>query len=247
MHAYKGWWRNVIARRLVIRHKGFALNVGLKRLIRDLLFHSPLRRRVFPLYGYNFTPAQLCFLCRCIEDTRDIEGAIAEIGCSSGATTIFLNKYIESANIAATYYAMDTFAGFVAGDVDFEIRNRGKTRELFSDFAVNKKTWFDGTMRLNQIAQVVSIEADVNTYDLTRLGPLRFALLDVDLYRPMKKALNELYQVLRPGGIMVVDDCDSSNIKWNGSDEAYKEFMEERHRPCEVVHRKLGIVRKEVR
>lgn len=223
----------------------FDVNISVKMLIKEVLFHSPFRGKFFPLYEYNFTPAQLCFLCQCIDDTRHIKGAIAEIGCSSGATTIFLKKYMESVNIDKPYYAIDTFSGFVAEDMDFEVTARGKSKNFFVGFEVNKRKWFDGTMRQNSVSDVTSIEADVNKYDLTGLGPLSFVLLDVDLYQPMKKCLYDLYQVLAPGGMIVVDDCDSSNIKWDGSEQAYKEFMKEREQACQIVLRKLGIVKKE--
>jgi len=47
-------------------------------------------------------------------------------------------------------------------------------------------------MLQNAITRVKSIEADVNQYDLRTLGPLSFCLLDVDLYRPIRKSLKEL-------------------------------------------------------
>ena len=45
---------------------------------------------------------------------------------------------------------------------------------------------------------------------------------------------------------MIVDDCDSKSISWDGSDQAYKEFVTEMNLPIEVVHDKLGIVRKAI-
>ncbi len=205
-----------------------------------------MRRYFFPKYAYNFNPAQLCFLCQCIEETREIAGAVAEIGCSDGSTTIFLKKYMDSRGIRKDYYAVDTFSGFVAADVEFEIERRGKTKEMFAAFQRNKKKWFDGTMDQNALVGVRSIQADVNEYDLTELGPLSFVLLDVDLYRPMKKSLKELYEILSPGGIMIVDDCDSKDIRWDGSGQAYREFMKEINEAPRVVHGKLGEVRKRV-
>lgn len=193
------------------------------------------------------TAPQLCFLCQCIEDTKDVEGAVAEIGCANGSTTVFLNKFMDAQNIQKKYYALDTFSGFVAEDIELEVVGRGKTAELFTGFQVNKKKWFDGTMRQNNIARVCSIETDVNKYDLTTLGPLSFVLLDVDLYRPMKKALPELYQVLSPNGIIVIDDCYSVNNRWefDGSAQAYKEFMAGIDRPPQIIHSKLGILKKD--
>ena len=43
---------------------------------------------------------------------------------------------------------------------------------------------------------------------------------------------------------MVVDDCDSTNFRWDGADQAYKEFMEEIGEPTQIIHGKLGIIKK---
>jgi hypothetical protein len=220
------------------------LNPKLVRLIKEIQFNSPLRRYCFPRYRYQFSPPQLCFLCHSIEETRHIEGAISEVGCATGSTTVFLKKYMDAQKIAKDYYAIDTFSGFVPEDIEFEVTNRGKRRGLFSAFQVNRKKWFDATMRQNKISGVRSIEADVNAFDLRTIGPLAFCLLDVDLYRPIKKALGELYEALSPKGIIVVDDCDPTNVRWDGSDQAYKEFMKDINQPAQVVHRKLGVIRK---
>lgn len=223
---------------------GVKLNQKILKLIKEILFNSPLKRYFFPRYIYCFSAPQLCFLCQCIEDTKHIEGAISEIGCAAGSTTVFLNKYMDAQNIEKAYYAIDTFSGFVSEDIEFEVANRGKTKKLFTGFQVNKKKWFDGTMQQNKITRVSSTKADVNKFDLTTIGPLSFSLLDVDLYRPVKKALQELYEVLSPGGIIVIDDCDSSNIRWDGSDQAYKEFMNEIDQAAQIIHGKLGVIKK---
>jgi SAM-dependent methyltransferase len=221
------------------------MNLRLSRLFRGLMFNSPFRKYVFPKYPYNFTPQQLCFLCECIEQTRYVEGNIAEIGCFTGWTTIFLNKYMAAANIPKKYFAIDTFSGFVDKDIDFEISFRNKKKELYGGFQANRQKWFDGTMKQNNISTVSTIKTDVNNFDLTTLGPLSFVLLDVDLYRPMKKAIPELYRVLTPGGIIVLDDCDPEDMKWDGSDQAYKEFVKENNLKPEIIHGRLGILRKQ--
>ena len=223
------------------------ISVVARKFIRDVQFYSPWRRYFFPRYSYNFTPTQLIFLCNCIEETRNVDGSIAEIGCSNGRSTIFLNKFMSSQSIEKKYYAVDTFSGFVEEDVEYEIENRDKcdkNKKLYKQFRVNKKKWFDGTLKQNKINRVESIQADVNNYDLTMLGPFSFVLLDVDLYRPIKKALKELYQVLTPGGIIVVDDCDADDVICDGADQAYKEFMDNLNESAQIVHGKLGVVRK---
>jgi O-methyltransferase len=220
------------------------LNPKLLELIKEIEFNSPLRRHFFARYTYSFSPPELCLLCKCIEDTRHIEGAISEVGCAHGWTTVFLNKYMDAQNIQKDYYAIDTFSGFVPEDIEFEVANRGKTKGLFTGWKGNKKKWFDVAMRENKITRVCSIETDVNKFDLRTIGPLSFSLLDVDLYRPVKKALLELYEVLSPGGIIIVDDCDPSNLRCDGSDQAYREFMKERNQTERMIYGKLGVIRK---
>ncbi len=220
------------------------LKLKIKKLLKEFLFHTPFRKNFFPIYDYNFTPPQLCFLCQCIEETKHVEGNIAEVGCAGGSTTVFLNKYMDAQNVQKEYYALDTFSGFIKSDIYFEVSSRGKSPGMFNSFRMNRIKWFDGTMQQNNISRVRSIEADVNEFDLTTLGPISFALLDVDLYRPMKKGIKELYHVLIPGGIIIVDDCNPHDIRWDGSDQAYKEFMKEINQPVQVVHGKLGIIRK---
>jgi O-methyltransferase len=221
------------------------MNPKLAKFIKEVQFNSPLRRYFFHRYTYLMTPPQLCYLCQCVEDTKDIEGAIFEVGCASGATTVFINKYMDAQDINKDYYVLDTFSGFVEEDMQFEVANRGKAREPYgTGLSVNKKEWFDAVMLQNGVSRVRSIESDVNEFDLTTLGPLSFSLLDVDLYRPIKKALPELYKVLSPGGIIIVDDCDSSHILFDGADQAYKEFVKDLGQPVQIIHGKLGVIRK---
>lgn len=215
----------------------------LVNLVKEFL--SRFRVYSFPHYAYNFTAPQLCFLCQCIEDTKHIEGSVAEIGCARGDTTVFINKYMDARDVMKTYYAVDTFSGFVAEDIQHEVLNRSKKADLYTGFRVNKKTWFDVTMRQNDIARVRSIETDVNKYDLTTLGPLSFVLLDVDLYRPIKKALPELYRVLSPNGIIVIDDCDPANVRWDGANHAYNEFLVGIGKSPHIVFGKLGVIKKD--
>jgi SAM-dependent methyltransferase len=236
------------ARHSPLEHALFCLKQGIKVLIKkiskQILFYSPFRNKIFPSYRYNFSPQQLCFLCECLRKTKQVAGNVAEIGCDTGRTTVFLNYYLTNENIDKKYFAIDTFSGFVAEDIKYEVTNRSKKRILYDAFRVNKKKWFDATIRQNNIARVKSMEADVNEFDLRTLGPLAFVLLDVDLYRPMRKALPELYEALSPGGIIVVDDCTPDDFYWDGSHQAYLEFMSELNQAPHIVCEKLGVVQK---
>ena len=71
----------------------------LKRLLFYTGLYSPLRPYVLYRYAYQFTPPQIIFLCECIEATRNVPGAVAEIGCFRGHTTVFLSKFMQAQRI----------------------------------------------------------------------------------------------------------------------------------------------------
>lgn len=214
---------------------------------KELFVRSRWRRHILPRYVYNFDAAQLIFLCECLEKTRSVAGAVLEIGVAGGETTLFLNNYLQVRAIDKPYFALDTFEGFVAADVAVEVSRRGKQPQNYvgiSAFRINKQSWYDETMRLNGVTRVRSIQADVNQFDLCSLGAVAFCLLDVDLYRPSKKALTEVYETLGAGGIIIVDDCSTQDARWDGALQAYQEFMRELGKPEHIVHEKLGVVTK---
>jgi len=213
------------------------------KLVDEIRFLPAFRKYFYPKYRYNFSAPQLCFLCQTLGATKSVTGSIFEVGCARGETTIFLKNYMKNSGIEKSYYAIDTFSGFVEEDIEYEQKNRGKTNR-YRSFRKNKKKWFDGTLDQNDFSDVISIQADINEYDLSRHYPVSFALLDVDLYRPVKSGLSKLYRGLEPGGVIIVDDCDENDARWDGADQAYKEFMQEISQPVDIVLGKLGIIRK---
>jgi O-methyltransferase len=220
-----------------------AMRTLLVRVCKEIVYRTPLRRYFFPYFRYNMTAAQLCLLCHWLEKTKNVPGSVVEIGCSTGMTTVFLNKYMDAQGIVKDYIAVDTFSGFVGEDIRHEVRNRGKRASFYTGFRTNKQQWFDGTMRLNGIQRVRSLAADVNQFELSRLGPIAFCLLDVDLYRPTRNALPLLFGQLSGGGILAVDDCDATNIRYDGADQAYKEFCAQMSYPQRIVSG-VGVIEK---
>lgn len=208
-----------------------------------LLGATPLRRHFFPHFAYNMTASQLVLLCAHLDRARAVPGAVLEVGCSSGMTTVFLNKFMDAERIDKEYVAIDTFAGFVQEDVRHEVEQRGKRASFFSGFRTNSRKWFDRTMRMNGIERVRSIEADVNRLDFAPFAPIAWCLLDVDLYRPTNKALPELYGLLSPGGFILVDDCDAGRTRWDGACQAYQEFCRAASLEENIVSG-IGIVQK---
>jgi O-methyltransferase len=102
---------------------------------------------------------------------------------------------------------------------------------------------FRQTLALNGLTRVEPIQADVKTFLFDQLTDISFCLVDVDLYQPVREALARVWPRVAPGGVVVVDDC-GGDAKWDGSLQAYSEFVAEHCLPPEIVLTKLGVLRK---
>jgi O-methyltransferase len=209
---------------------------------KQLLLRTPARELFTFRYRFMFSPSQLGFLCQQITNTVEVPGSILEVGCAFGATTVFLNRHIDSLGIDVDYYAIDTFAGFTAGDISYE-QALGRHYRYDTDFRGNSKPWFDRTMRRNGVRRVTSFRADATTFDYARIAPFRFVLVDVDLYRPVLTVLENIYQLVSPGGIIVTDDCQEGG-RWGGAYDAFTEFAKKWDLDAMITDDMLGLITK---
>jgi O-methyltransferase len=221
--------------------------MSLSQTIRSIIKDASLKTGIynhlfFNVYPYMYEPKQLVFLTECVKSSRDVPGCFVEVGCAYGATTVFLNKTMNGEGIERDYYAIDTFSGFADEHIEHEIKNRGKPASLRDHFTYNKKAWFDRSIALQGIKRVKSVESDVTKFDFSAIQPIAFCLLDVDLYKPNKDVLPKIYAAMSPGGIIVVDDCKPENL-WDGTLQAYEEFLQQKQLPKEIAAEKLGILR----
>ena len=86
-------------------------------------------------------------------------------------------------------------------------------------------------------------KADACEFDYQALGPIAFAYIDVDLYRPVKASLQRILPNMAKGGLIIVDDCDADHDLWDGAFHAYTEFCEQHNISQEIVCQKFGIIR----
>ena len=212
---------------------------------RDTLFlalarHDKVGQYLNHRYDYQHAPAQLCFLAEQVARTLEVPGSLIEIGCAHGATTVFLNRHLADLGSTKSYYALDTFGGFAPDDIEIEHR-RGR-HDPFDQFRRNSRAAFEQTMRLNRVPWVTAVEADAKTFDYRAVAPISFCLVDVDLYQPVLAALESVYPLVSPGGILLVDDCDPEHETWRGSYEAYAEFTAANGLAKDIRHRKFGVI-----
>jgi SAM-dependent methyltransferase len=220
----------------------------LPRIVRtwakEAVIRTPLARFVLPRFAYNMNAVQLCELCALLKEASGQEGGVLEAGCFEGRTTLFLENFLTAAGRAKPYYCLDTFEGFTRGDISAEVGSRGKSPASFTGFRVNSIAWFRRTMALNRVSRVTAFKADVGSFDYAMLGQLCFALLDVDLYEPTRRALPGVWRQLVPGGVLVVDDCNEGTHIFDGARQAAVEFARSAGVSLAVRAGKLGVLRK---
>jgi len=214
----------------------------LANALKGFAFHSGLHRLIFYRYDYMFRPRELSVLVTSLTETTGMIGPIFEIGCAAGHTTVYLNKHLDDLEDTREYVCIDTFAGFTKDDIAVEVdRGHGSNRygHLFRAY---RKEWFDQTMVNNHVERVSSIQADVNTFDFSPYKDISFCLIDVDLMRPVRQSLKEVFPRMAHGGIILVDDC-RPNVKYDGALAAYLEFVEAHNFPVDIREGKVGVIR----
>ena len=220
-----------------------AIGAQIRTLVKDLSMKTGIfDEKFFTVYHFMYSPTQLIYMAECIKAVENVPGCFVEAGCAYGATTTFLNRYMDNLNLDRKYYALDTFSGFVDEHAQYEIGARGKPSRLSQAFVENKKAWFDRTMKMHEVTRVTSVQTDIAKFDFASIAPIAFCLLDVDLYKPIKATLPSIHAAMSPGGVIVIDDCKPDNI-WDGALQAYEEYIQENGLPREIQCEKLGIIR----
>jgi len=186
----------------------------------------------------------LAALVRLLDEGLRAPGSILEVGCAHGHTTVLMSKHLEARGEHRRHLCVDTFSGFTLEDAAYEAKHRGKIADYTKLYAdVTMKT-FQRNLANNQVTEVQALVADANDFDFDQVAPIAFAFLDVDLYRPMKRAIAETYDRLSPGGVIACDDCTARLDAYDGALQAYEEFVEERGLSSEIVEGSMGVLRR---
>jgi O-methyltransferase len=218
--------------------------VQIERKLRAAVFKSPARRLLTKQWPeFQFSMPQLAFLGQTLQDATQVDGSVVEIGVSGGETTIYLNKWLNDIGRKRPYYAVDTFAGFTEADLQAEAE-RGNTAvpALRGFFLTGTQESYNFRLQVNGVTGVTTTIGDAAILDYVPYAPIAFALVDVDLYRPVIHALRSVRPLMTPGGIIVVDDCQPVE-PFNGAHAAYLETCVELGIDPVIEHDKLGVIR----
>lgn len=170
-----------------------------------------------PLHD-NVRKDMLLLLCKSIA-TRQVEGAIAELGVFQGKTAQLFHHYFPNREL----YLFDTFSGFDKRDVQSEKNTTGlETTE--AHFSNTSAALVRSTIQpVNN--NIHFIEGCFPQTWSAAMDQMTFALvhLDADLYAPTKAGLEQFYPRLNAGGLVVIHDYNA----WFGARTAVDEYCQE--------------------
>lgn len=171
---------------------------------------------------------------------RDLPGAVVEVGCYRGGTSLLANRFLRRSGFPHRYVAYDTFGGFV--DEQFRCDLGHGTPRLFRrNFADNSLGIVRRALDRYDGADIELVQGDICTLpDAALPEHVVVGLVDVDLDVPVHRALERLLPRLVKGGTLLVDDCPE-NYSWAGARIGYKRFVDA-HGMSERYSMGLGII-----
>jgi hypothetical protein len=193
-----------------------------------------------PTYSYNLDPLQLAEIVNSLEQVKKIEGNICEIGVARGMTTRFICEYLKEIENKKKFYCIDTFQSFEKEDIKYEIEQRSKKRSELIGFSYNDFTSWK--KNFEEFSFVQAVKKDIKSFNFEEIKPIKFALLDVDLYMPTISALNNLKNNMASGGILMVDDVIDNN-SWDGANQAFHEFVNQFSLDYKLIGKKCGVIK----
>lgn len=215
-----------------------------REIAKSIIYRTPFVSRLMaPSYPYKINPGQLAAMVDLIDSTRASGAAVAEIGVAQGDTSVFLLEHLKSVGDTRELLLFDTFSGFTDESISFEVSRRQKNAQDYDKFRYGDEGRFNRNLTTAGYSKFRTIKGDAARFDWGSLGPIGAVLLDIDLYQPTIAILDAIYPHIAPGGGIVVDDC-LADSPWDGSLQAYQEFIAKHDLPFTRAGHKGGLIRK---
>ena len=160
----------------------------------------------------DFVREQTLFLIAKEIERKGIDGYVAEVGVFKGEFAWKINSVFPERSL----YLFDTFSGFDKRDINDSNENDSRRRFSNDDIAevIGKMPYPDMC--------VIKKGYFPDTFDVD--GVCVFVDIDADLYNPVIRALEVFYQILAPGGYIMIHDYN--NIIFADSHNAVLDYCE---------------------
>jgi hypothetical protein len=206
----------------------------LKRMARTAL--APLLYRYPP---FALAPERLYILMHYLIQTKDVPGAVVEIGCHLGGTAVIANRLLKGLGVRKPYLCIDTFDGFVGEQFAADVALGTPSHDL-KLFSGNSKSLVAKILHHHGCDGVRLLQGDIMTLPEQALpNECSLVFVDVDLTRPTYVALERFWPRLMPGGAMLVDDCGEQS-SWKAG-IGFGHFCREHGLPAQYAY-EMGVL-----
>jgi O-methyltransferase len=145
--------------------------------------------------------------------TRQLPGAVVEVGCFLGATAAYASRFLSGIGAERRYMCIDTFGGFPPAQFGADVEH-GTDPSLKSDFSANSERLVRKLLNQWGCSKIELLQADIVELSADQLPQqIAVALIDVDIAEPTKAALQKIMPRMVPGGVILVDDCDHARFR----------------------------------
>jgi len=184
--------------------------------------HSPFLPRV-----YRGSLDRIMYFRDQVERIQHLEGDIVECGVSIGHGALLFLLLNEFVGVPRTYYGFDSFEGFpdpIDKDGTTPIKGKG--------FWANPpetvlRVLKDGRIPEEVIRDRVRLSKGLFHETLPQYnGRIALLHLDCDLYESYRTALENLYDKVVPGGVIMFDEYHDT--RWLGATKAIDEFFHDK-------------------
>lgn len=194
----------------------------------------------YPIVSDQVDTRELATLLHELDEvlTRHSSGAIVELGCYVGTTSLFIRRVLDQARGTYQFHVYDSFEGLppktdkdqsVAGDQFVEGELRASRKQLVAHFKkaglalpVVHRAWFSSLEVSDMPDQIL------------------FAFLDGDYYESIRDSLTVVTPKLVAGAVIVIDDY--ANEALPGAAKAVDEWLRAQGKTARV-QASLAIVR----
>jgi len=196
------------------------LRTSLKRLLAPVLYEHPIP---------ELPPERMYAYLDALWRTRDLPGAVVEVGCFQCGTAAWAHRMTTAAGIRRRYVCVDTFAGFPEDQFDRDVA-LGTSPAHRRGFRANSRALVEDLLDRWSCSAIELVEGDIAALPEAALPQqVAVALVDVDLEAPTYAALDRLCSRLSSGGCILVDDCSADHANpFRGARLGYQRFTSER-------------------
>jgi len=180
---------------------------------------------------HNYTmcrPERFLRFCQSILDTKALDGCVVECGVWKGGMTCGTARFALDNNINRVFYAFDSYEGFPEPTEKDIIAYTGEKALDLNEWGMKK----DGNAPLDNLYECITTLNIGNDVIIPVKGWFKDTVinfdnkicilrLDGDWYESTKVCLENLYDKVVTGGVIILDDYGY----WKGCKEATDDFL----------------------